>query len=79
MRYKMCTQRQYLGIIITLSSNITHDEVMRAPNKVRRLTYIGTGNEYGVSARCLYLLVKTVENINVGNRVSSGIGKELHS
>lgn len=75
MRYKMCMQWQYLGIINTLPSDITSDEVMRAPNEVRRLTYIGTGNEYGVSVHSLYLLAKTVESINADSRVSAGLEK----
>jgi hypothetical protein len=48
---------------------------MRAPNEDRRLTYIVTGNEYAVTARSLYLLTKTVENIKAGSRVSGGLEK----
>jgi hypothetical protein len=50
--------------------------VMRDPNEVRRLTCIVTGNEYGVSARSLYLLTKTVENIIANSRVSAGLEKK---
>jgi hypothetical protein len=45
--------------------------VIRAPNEVRRLTCIVNGNEYGISARSLHLLKKTVDNINADSRVSA--------
>jgi hypothetical protein len=49
--------------------------VMRAPNEVRRLTRTVTRNEYAVSARRLYLLTKTAENINVNVGASAGTRK----
>jgi hypothetical protein len=48
---------------------------MRAPNEVRRLTFIVTGNEYAVIAHSLYLLTKTVENFKARSRVSGELEK----